>query len=428
MGGYMKKIKRMSCVLLLASLCVGMWGCDSKKKEDAAEENIPTEGVTETMAVDITLNLWYTDEYMQNYFDYAIEKFEDENPGIKVVPKLSAAANYLENVNSNSIMQSNVVDVYMLPSENLEQAYLAGLALPYEPDETVYTTDNYSETAIHAVTYKGRRVAYPLCFDSAFLVYNHAYTDKAPATFDELLDFANNFEVEDGNNIGAQLEQVLIWNVSDVLMNYQFMSGSFQIGGADGDDRDDITVYHANVIKGLEYYKSLSDFFAVDRKTITDEEVVEYFISGKAAFTITNTAGLTKLHAAGMDFGVCAMPDIMATLPSSALATTQVLVVNPYSKNIEAAEKLVLALSYDYTDDFYVKTGFFPARFNWNYDSKMVEGVYENYADSVTKAKIMNLGDLYVRLEILLHNIWDDGNTEELLMEFQQFVKEQLKE
>ncbi len=40
----------------------------------------------------------------------------------------------------------------------------------------------------------------------------------------------------------------------------------------------------------------------------------------------------------------------------------------------------------------------------------------------------MNLGDLYVRLEILLHNIWDDGDTEELLMEFQQFVKDQLKE
>lgn len=425
----MKMIKKMVCMFLAISMCTGLWGCNTKKEEEATLENVPMEGTTTVnITEEVTLNLWYTGEYMQNYLEYAVKRFEEENPGVKIALKLSATANYLENINSNSIKQTNVIDVYMLPSEKLEQAYLAGLALPYEPLDTVYTTKNYSETALHAVTYKGKRVAYPLCFDSAFLVYNHAYTDKAPATFDELLDFANNFEVEDGNEIGAQLEQVLIWNVSDVLMNYQFLSGSFQIGGEDGDDRNDITVYHANVIKGLEYYKSLSDFFAVDRKTITDEEVVEYFISGKAAFTITNTAGLTRLHTEGMDFGVCAMPDITATLPASALSTTQVLVVNPYSKNIEVSQKLVQALSFDYADDFYIKTGYFPARFNWNYDSKMVEGVYDNYADSATKAKIMNLGDLYVRLEILLHNIWDDGNTEELLMEFQQFVKEQLKE
>lgn len=424
----MKRIRKYLCIMLALSLCTGLWGCDSGKKEDVTEENKTTESTSAANSDEITLNLWYTGNYMQDYFDYAAARFADENPGVKVVPKVSAVANYLENINSNSIKQTNVIDVYMLPSENLEQAYLAGLALAYEPQETVFTTKNYSKTALHAVTYKGKSVAYPLCFDSAFLVYNHAYTDKAPATFDELLDFANNFLVEDGSDIGAQLEQVLIWNVSDVRMNYQFLSNSFQIGGGDGDDRSDITVYHADVIKGLDYYKSLNDFFAVDRKTITDEEVVEYFISGKAAFTITNTAGLTRLHAEGMDFGVCPIPDITATLPASALSTTQVLVVNPYSKNIAEAQKLARALSYDYADDFYVKTGFFPARFDWEYDSQMVKGVYENYADSVTKAKIMNLGDLYVRLEILLHNIWDDGNTEELLMEFQQFVKEQIKE
>jgi maltose-binding protein MalE len=428
----MKNLKITILLLLTVALVCLTAGCGKENKDsesDLQQETTQTESVTSGITEDITLNLWYTESAMQDYLEMAAERFHEENPGVEVVLKLCSATNYLENINSDSIKRTNVTDVYMLPSEKLEQAYLAGLALAYDPQDTPFTEENFCSTALATVTYKEKSIAYPLCFDSAFLVYNHAYTSQAPATFDELLDFANNFEVEDGAEIGAQLEKVLIWNVSDINMNYQFLSKSFQIGGVNGDDRNNISVYHANVIKGLEYYKGLSDFFAVDRSTITDDEVVEYFISGKAAFMITDTAGLTRIHVSGMDFGVCAMPDITDALQAGALSQTQTLVVNPYSEHIDAAQSLVQALAYDYVDDFYVKTGYFPSRYTWNYDSEMVRGVYENYADSESRPKLMNMGDLYTRLEILLHEVWDnEDSTESLLMEFQQHVKEQLEQ
>lgn len=425
------RLKKYICLMLALIIVLLMPACgrkeDVQNNNTSENETIPAEQVTQVKGEEITLNLWYTNSYMQDFLENAVTRFMDDNPGITVNLKLSAETGYLENINSNSIKKTNVVDVYMLPEEDLEQAYLAGLALSYEPEGTVFNTDNYCETALRAVTYNGKRVAYPLCFDSAFLVYNRAYTSDAPKTFDELLDFANNYVVEDESSVGAQLEKVLIWNVSDVEMNYHFLSDSFVVGGENGDNRDEVNIYNANVIKGLEYYKSLNDFFALDRTTISDEEVVDYFVSGKAAFTITNTAGLTVLHTAGMDFGVCGIPNITDTLTTSALSTTQTLVINPYSDYAEQAKALVNALAYEYADDFYVKTGYFPSRYSWDYESEMVDGVYANYADSVSRPKLMNMGDFYIKLEIMLHNVWDDGDTESLLMEFQNFVKEQLE-
>lgn len=418
------------CMLSLAA-CSKNNTADGASDESVSQENtsqsVVTEASNESTAEEITLNLWYTSSYMQDYFESAISKFTEANPNVNVVLKLCAESGYLENINADSIKRTNVVDIYMLPEEDLEQAYLAGLALEYNPQETVFTEDSFSKTALRAVTYKGKQVAYPLCFDSAFLVYNRAYTNKAPKTFDELLDFANNFEDSASGGVITQLERVLVWNVSDVKMNYQFLSSYFSIGGECGDDREVIDISNDNVIRGLEYYKSLNDFFALDRNTITDQSVVDYFVSGKAAFTITNTAGLTTLHTAGMDFGVCAMPDITSSLSAGALSTTETLVINPYSENVDMAKKLVQALAYDYADDFYIKTGYFPSRFNWEYDSSMVDGVYENYADSTSRPKIMNLGDFYVRLEILMHNVWDGGSVEELLPQFENYVREQLE-
>lgn len=424
----MRYLKKKISIVLLILLAAILTACGRKDKDDQGIS--PTENgdvPTQAQGEEVLLNLWYTEGYMQDFLEAAVARFEEENPGVKISTKLAAKSEYLENINTNSIKQTNVVDLYMLPESDLEQAYLGGLALVYDPQGTVFTTENYCETALRAVTYDNKRVAYPLCFDSAFLVYNRAYTDDKPETFDALLAFANSYEVEEGSEAENQMERVMIWNMSDVEMNYQFLGKSFLIGGENGDDRSSISIYNSKVIKCLEYYKALNDFFALDRTTITDNEVVEYFVSGKAAFTITNTAGLTTLHTAGMNFGVCDMPDLTENLPAGSLSTTEVMVVNPYSRHQNVAQKLVQALAYDYADDFYVKTGFFPARFNWDYNSDMVDGVYANYADSVSRPKLMNLGDLFVHLEILLHNVWDDGDTETLLMDFQQYVKEQLE-
>lgn len=372
----------------------------------------------------ITMNLWYTDDYLTDYLKVGVENYMEDNPNVKIVLKQVAESGYLENINANSIKRTDVVDIYTLPVDDIEKAYLAGLAKEYDASATVYNTKNYCKTAISAITYDNKQVAYPLCFDSAYLVYNKQYTNEAPANFDELQNFANNLVTSEEEN-AVQLEKVLIWNVADYKMNYQFLSDAFKIGGKNGDDRNSVSVYHADVIKGLYYFQSLNDFFAIDRKTVTEDEVLKFFEEGKAAFAITNTEGLLKLHMAGMDYGVAKMPDMTDSLKTKALSSTLAMVINPYSANIETAQKIVDKFCYDMAADFYVKTGYFPCRSSWEYDSALLDGVYDNYAASVSRTKLMNAGDFYTRIEIMMNKIWDGEAAEELLMDFQTYAKEQ---
>lgn len=171
--------KRSIAFLLTAVMLVSAAGCSGKNVDDAGNTtDIQTDNATdETVlpAEDVTLNFWYTDANMTGYFTAASDKYQYDHPGVTINLRLAASNEYLESINTQSIRQVNAVDVYMLHNEDLEQAYLAGLADAYDPEGTVFNADNFGNSAIRAVTYKGRQIAYPLYFDSAFLVYNTSH-------------------------------------------------------------------------------------------------------------------------------------------------------------------------------------------------------------------------------------------------------------
>lgn len=427
-----------------------------------AETSAEAETQTVSDVKGTQLNFWYTDPNMTDYFTYALDRFHQEHPEIVVNLNLVAATGYLENINTQSIRQTNAVDVYMLHNADLEQAYLAGLARPYDPGNTFFTPGNFGKAAIRAISYKDKQVAYPLYFDSAFLVYNKNYVVEIPKTFDELLNFSNARDEEEENesNILDQIEKTLVWPVSDYTFNYAFLSNDFVVGGPNGDDRTQVSTSGENVIAALEYYHNLYDFFAINRTEVDYDYCVQKFIEGKIAFTFIKTGMLPTLDEAvraanetlteetsaqseeGKEqeaeeegtnelpfaYGTAKMPDITDSISASSLSYTQALVINPYSMHFEEAELLVQALCYDYVDEFYDLTGYLPSRRNWNYNNDTFTGIYDNYDNSTPRPKMMTLGDYYIQLEILLHKVWDDeGDITELVNEFQEYIQNQVK-
>ena len=339
--------------------------------------------------------------------------------------RIVAATGYLDNINTQSISHSNAVDIYMLHNEDLEQAYLAGLARAYDPKDTVYTEENYGKSAMRAITYDNKRIAYPLYFDGAFLVYNKDYVETVPTTFDGILEFAT-MERSEEESVMDNIEIVCVWPVSDYTFNYEFLSDSLIVGGINGDNRSQVDVENGTVITALQYFQSLNDYFALERKEVDYEYCLNYFMEGKSAFTFAKTSALTRLNESEVNYGTACMPDISGTISASALSYTQCLVINPYSTNIAEAEKFVKALSYDYVSEFYGQTGYYPSCKVWEYDD-IVRGIYDNYYDSTPMPKMMTLGDYYIELDILLHKVWDDeGDIAMLLNEFQTFLNVQL--
>lgn len=442
----MKFKKIFAC--FMAVVCVlSMSGCNKEAgtNEEETKKVISSNGETQeimenetsqseqiTATDEVVLNFWYTDASMTDFFTEAVERYEEANPNVKVNLSMVASSGYLENINTQSIKQINAVDVYMLHNADLEEAYLAGLANVYDPADTVFTEENFGKSAIRAVTYKNKQVAYPLYFDSAFLIYNKAYVTEVPTTFDGILNFSNSLaESEDGEgseegSIMDKMEKIFVWPVSDYTFNYQFLSDGFVVGGQNGDDRTLVDVSNGTVVSALEYFHSLYDFFAIDRKEVSADSCIKSFIEGKIAFTLVKTGSLPQLNESEVEYGTACMPDISDTVSASSLSYTQALVVNPYSLNIKEAQDFVKALTYDYAGDFYGRTGYYPSCKAWNYDD-IAAGVYANYSDSTPRPKMMTLGDYYIHLEILLHSVWDDnGEIIDLLAELQNFLTTQL--
>lgn len=418
--------KKVIAVCASVALMCGLCACQKQEPQDNPTVT-DTESESTQPAEDVELTFWYTDPNMTDYFEYAIDKYQKQHTNVTVELHLVASNGYLENINTQSIKQTKAVDVYMLPHENLEQAFLAGLAKSYDSADTVYNVDNYGSSAIRAVTYQKKQIAYPLYFDSAFLLYNKLYVPEAPATFDALLNYSNNLEYSDEGSVTDNIEKTLIWPVSDYTYNYAFLSDAFVVGGVNGDDRSQVDINNETVTTTLMYYQILHDYFAIDRKEMTEEVCLQSFMEGKNAFIFAKSGAIKDLMASEIDFGTACMPDLTDEIKSSSISYTQTLVLNPYSLHEEEAKKLIQALCYDYVDVFYGMTGFFPSSRQWNYDYDKLQGIYENYHDSTPRPKMMSLGDLYIEMDILLHKVWDDnGEIPELLQQFQDFVITQL--
>ena len=78
-----------------------------------------------------TIYCWYSDEALSGYINAAAVSFGEQNKGVRVIPVLTSDSEYLEAVNEESLHSEQIPDVYLLSSDSLEKAYLAGLAVGY---------------------------------------------------------------------------------------------------------------------------------------------------------------------------------------------------------------------------------------------------------------------------------------------------------
>ena len=148
------------------------------------------------------LNIWYNDLKYETYFSKLSKEYEKDT-GIKVNAAYMSDIDYLENINKANKKIDETLgeapDIYLIDSEELEAAYRYGLAA--ENDNPIYNSDNYSETALNAITYKGKYVAYPLTFDTEFMIYNNEYFKSAPESFDSIVNYAKNFNSAENPDI-----------------------------------------------------------------------------------------------------------------------------------------------------------------------------------------------------------------------------------
>lgn len=409
-----------------------------------------------------TIYFWYADDTMTNYINSAAVSF-GEKEGVRVIPILQSDSEYLEAINRTSLHSEQIPDCYVISNDSLEKAYLAGLAGEVTDVENICNAEHFPGTALAAASYKGKTIAYPFFFDTSALVYNETYlrewarqqakkelsgvneddeesageeaADGAaidetlleqktqeymqkgiPATVDDILHIADTFDVPEGVD-------VMKWDVSDIFHNYWIVGNYLIVGGDAGDDETDININNEETIACLEVYKALNQFFFIESDTVTYDSVIQDFIDGKLVFTIGTTDMVKRLEEAkaegslAYDYGIAPMPRVSEALDSRSLSVTNVVVINGYSEHKELANRFAAYLTDGYTENFYERTGKVSANSNANKDNGHLQTFLQEYSESISLPKMMEIGNLWMQLEALFAKVWNGADVTPLVQE-----------
>ena len=181
--------RRLVCAALVLALAASLWyvaGITYDEEFAETGQDAAAEAAQSAMAQDApafvddgSLTLWYSDEALTDYLTGVALSFEQDR-GIKVNVVLKDGVQFLEEINSNSLLDDSarteaLPDMYITSHDNLLKAYLAGLASIITDPDNVMGPEMYPQTALNAVSCYDHYVAYPLYYETNFFLYNKTY-------------------------------------------------------------------------------------------------------------------------------------------------------------------------------------------------------------------------------------------------------------
>lgn len=161
---YSKRIWSIVLVLLLLAFCLFGNLYPSAKGKGSVGSSGP-------------LVVWYTNPELEAYMNEAAYMYEDEY-GIDVSAQLVSGLEYLDTIQRESLQGEEGPDVFILTNDSIESAYLSGVAYELQDPDKVLNNAYFSANSIDAASYKGKKLGYPLYFDTAVFVYNKTYLEE----------------------------------------------------------------------------------------------------------------------------------------------------------------------------------------------------------------------------------------------------------
>ncbi|MBQ8117909.1 MAG: extracellular solute-binding protein [Lachnospiraceae bacterium] len=449
-----KRILSVAAVVLCTAAAV-VYGTGEVRQTGNSRSMQGTEGIFANHKE--TIYFWYTDDGLTSFVNGAAVSFGEKH-NVRVIPVLTSEGEYLEAINRATLHTEQMPDVYLMESSSLEKAKLAGLAGEIPEGDTTCSTEFFPQAALYAVTYQGKKVAYPLYFETSALLYNKTYLEQWAAqqeekaeegqeegealsaeklahlregnfdTLDDLLYVANSFDVPE------EVEGIMRWDVSDIFYNYWFAGHYLVVGGVSGDDRKSIDLNNPEAVQCLQTYQSLNQFFSMETDTITYESVLQDFVDGKIMFTVVTSDAIGRMEEAekegqlAYEYGFAMMPDITEELDSSSLAVTHCVVVNDYSASKELANEFAAYLVKDYAEELFGRTGKVPARLNTDPGNEAVQVFRKEYQYSAALPKMMETGNYWMQMEVLFAKIWNGEDVEDLVNALTEQMQLQLSD
>ncbi len=417
---YGKIFSIIMCVILIFNIS----GCARTETEEIKTDNFDTyKEIEDYLMPKISENtaiiLWYTDKSDEPYLSKAAEEFKLKY-NIQVSLNLYEGINYLEDINKANI-DGQGADVFILSNDQIRKANLAGLIDENNIYSDTFFNSNYPIITKNAITTDGNQYGYPIYFDTYFMVYNSELVEKAPDTIEEILDFASEFEDEEGN------KTIFKWNVADPYFDYMFIGKYAHILGDFGEDKSKFDLTTENSISSMSYYQSLNQYFSMRADSNNYSEIKKEIEEGTLIFSICKTDIVNYISNNESSYKVAMLPDLNNELESIPMSITYSAMVNDYSDNKAAADLFGAYLSYEYVTNQYSTNYKVASRIGFDRTGEKEILISNQYIKSEPVPKILEIGDFWTYSEITFKNIWNGNDVETELTQLEENMIQRFK-
>ncbi len=419
-GGFM--LKRIVAIIVMCMISLGIILSTRQYKRDIIiqqQEEIAEQEEEEILPV-TSFDIWYTYTGYEAYLKYVAEEFEKET-GVKVnlVYKDNVDyVGYIEMINSSSVAGDGP-DLYITGTAILENLYLSGVVALADTD--IVNEDNYANIALDSVSYDGKVCGYPLGYEVPVLAYNTNYISEAPSTFEDIKAYVGYEEDEENTTNFEGISNVFDMESDELLYNYAFIAEYMNIEKDKESGRLDVSFNSEEVKKAVAEYVALKDYFGLSDTTKTYSSIVSDFAAGKTLFAVLNTKIVGNAAFAELNYDIVAIPDFSSSVKVTSMSFTEMIILNPYTDNMDEALKFAKMASFDMADLMYEKCSIHTAKRNATNDNEKVAKLYAIYEESVAMPMYMETEDYAFQVKNTINRIWKGEDVATVLGELQEF-------
>ncbi|MFB5662401.1 ABC transporter substrate-binding protein [Alteribacillus sp. HJP-4] len=214
-----------------------------------------------------------------------IEKFEEENPNIKVNYQEMPADTGQQHDQYVTAFSSGSTEIDVFDADVIWPAEFGAAGYAMELDRFIEADgidlDEYFPSTVEAGQVGGKQYALPKFTDAGLLYYRSDIVDEPPSTWDELIEMAGEYQGEEGTEYGYLMQAN---QYEGMVVNATEFIGAY--GGQVIDENGDVVINSEESIAGLEKMAEIvnAEFVPNDILSFQETETANSYIQGSSVF------------------------------------------------------------------------------------------------------------------------------------------------
>lgn len=386
--------KKIISAVLICALLIVVAVSVSKNRSSGGTGEAYAQGETEEketpedtarQQADTDLVFWYSDPSYASFFEEAAKQYYAATK-IKVSVEYQETLDYMGDIYDKTMQDAGFPDVYLISGDNLEAAYLYGLA------SVNATADAYEAAAVNAQNasvYQNKMLGYPLSYNTCLFIYQTGYFEAEPNSLQAIIEYSNENEPEE------HVQYLLEWDVNDAFYDFPFISNSVSFEKNQAESME--VVYNEELYnQDLIFFETILNSFSVDADTVSENSIIENFLAGRTLCAIIDTDSLSRLS--GYSYSLMEIPNLNESLSAASCATTDMLLVNEFSAQQQAASDFARYVTTGLAGELNEMTGHYSVIRSEN-PEWTEEVAYQAYESAVLVPSSQDAKDFWVDLK-----------------------------